>query len=129
LVDCPSRTRVARDAFPQFVCKRAAPKTAAMTAAVAVSGAPASDAERSIVTQAIVLALCTMALFVAGAGAAAYFDPSAGQTVVITGNFAARSQADYASDTTKPVAVAPQRALPTPLRQAPSAAQPTPAGR
>jgi hypothetical protein len=84
--------------------------------AIAMPRSSVAGADRSAVTQVIVLGLCTMLLFIGGAAAAAYFDDSANQTVVISGNFAAHTQADYGASPAGQKPVAPQRAIPTPIR-------------
>jgi len=67
-----------------------------------------------VVLQAVVLGLCTIALFIGGGAAAAYFNNPLTQTVVVSGNFNARSQANYSAEVGRPVA--PQRPIPTPIR-------------
>jgi hypothetical protein len=110
------------DDNPHHRCAAMTAFAAPLPAAVPLA---ATGVDRSIMTQAVVLALCTMALFIGGGAAAAYFDDTASQTVVITGNFAARTQADYGTDAARAVAVAPQRPLPAPIR-ATSPITPTP---
>lgn len=87
----------------------------AATVASSPAGLAVESADRSAVVQAVVLGLCTLLLFIGGGAAAAYWGNSSNQTVVVSGNFAAHTQANYGADTAaKPVA--PQRPLPTPIR-------------